>query len=379
MWPSTSALAPAACRRPAASRRRQAALSALFAAAALGAMAPAGAETVAARDPIVAERSATVLPGSGHSWGFAALARDGGELLLARRENGLTVYDTAHRQVLARIPGTEGANAVAAVPLADRLYVAGMDGSVIVVRASDRQVLKHVALDIGNLNNILYDPDSGQVLVTSGRRGTVSRVYRLDPACDCVRASLDLPAAKLDAPALLGSGVVALPLRDEGRIAVIDLRRLTLTRLWQPAQCARPSALAADPAGKRLFVACRGAEPRLLSLDADSGAVLASVAAGRDINALAYDARRGWLLAPSGADARLSIHDASRGGQLRRLASIGTRPWAHNMAYDAVHGIAYLPSMDDTEVYPAGGSEAQRHFAANSFTITALRLREARP
>ena len=218
-----------------------------------------------------------------------------------------------------------------------------------------------------------------QVLVTSGRRGAVSRVYRLDPACDCVRASLDLPAAKLDAPVLLGPGVVALPLRDEGRIAIIDLRRLTLTRLWQPAQCPRPSALAADPAGKRLFVACRGAEPRLLSLDADSGAVLVSVAAGRDINALAYDARRGWLLAPSGADARLSIHDASRAGQLRRLASIGTRPWAHNMAYDAVHGIAYLPSMDDTEVYPAGGGEAQRHFVADSFTITALRLREARP
>lgn len=379
MQPSTSALPPATRRRPAAARRRQAALSALFAAAALGAMAPAGAETVAARDPIVAERSATVLPGSGHSWGFAALARDGGELLLARRENGLTIYDTAHRQVLARIPGTEGANAVAAVPLADRLYVAGMDGSVIVVRASDRQVLKHVALDIGNLNNILYDPDSGQVLVTSGRRGAVSRVYRLDPACDCVRASLDLPAAKLDAPALLGPGVVALPLRDEGRIAIIDLRRMTLTRLWQPPQCARPSALAADPAGKRLFVACRGAEPRLLSLDADSGAVLASVAAGRDINALAYDARRDWLLAPSGADARLAIHDASRAGQLRRLAAIGTRPWAHNMAYDAGSGVAYLPSMDDTEVYPAGGGEAQRHFAADSFTITALRLREARP
>ena len=379
MWPSTSALAPAARRRPAASRRRQAALSTLFAAAALSAMAPAGAETVAARDPIVAERSATVLPGSGHSWGFAALARDGVELLLARRENGLTVYDTTHRQVLARIPGTEGANAVAAVPSADRLYVAGMDGSVIVVRASDRHVLKRVPLDIGNLNNVLYDPDSGQVLVTSGRRGAVSRVYRLDPACDCVRASLELPAAKLDAPALLGPGVVALPLRDEGRIAIIDLRRLTLTRLWQPAQCPRPSALAADPAGKRLFVACRGAEPRLLSLDADSGAVLASVAAGRDINALAYDARRDWLLAPSGADARLAIHDAGRAGQLRRLAAIGTRPWAHNMAYDAARGIAYLPSMDDTEVYPAGGGEAQRHFAADSFTITALRLREARP
>ncbi|WZB75890.1 hypothetical protein WJ972_07395 [Achromobacter insuavis] len=49
------------------------------------------------------------------------------------------------------------------------------------------------------------------------------------------------------------------------------------------------------------------------------------------------------------------------------------------MAYDADRGIAYLPSMDDTEVYPADGGESQRHFTADSFTVTALRLREARP
>ncbi len=333
----------------------------------------------AGADPIVAQRSATVLPGSGHSWGFAALAQDGRQLLLSRRENGLTVWDTARREVLADIPGTAGANAAVAVPGADRLYVAAMDGSVIVIRASDRQVLKRLPVDSGNLNNALFDPASGQVLLTSGRRGAVSRVYRLDPACDCVRASLDLPAAKLDAPALLAPGLMAVPMRDESRIAVIDLRRMALRHVWEPPQCPRPSALAADPAGKRLFVACRGPAPRVLSLDADTGALLASAAAGRDINALAYDDRRGWLLAPSGADARLSIYDTRQPDALHRLASIGTRPWAHNMAYDAARGIAYLPSMDDTEVYPADGSEAARYFSAASFTVTTLRFREPRP
>ncbi|MFY3704498.1 hypothetical protein A6I77_08845 [Achromobacter xylosoxidans] len=134
MQPSIPAPAPAAFPLRAAPRLRatlSAALSAACAAAALIAQAPAGAETAAARDPIVAERSATALPGSGRGWGFAVLARDGAELLLARRENGLTAYDTARRQALARIPGTEGANAVAAVPSADRLYVAGMDDTEV--------------------------------------------------------------------------------------------------------------------------------------------------------------------------------------------------------------------------------------------------------
>ena len=330
-------------------------------------------------DPILAGRGVVTMPGAAGGWGFPALTPDGGQLLLARRENGLAVYDTASQAAPVTIPGTEGANAAAVAPSADRIYVASMDGSVIVVRASDRHVLKRLPVDAGNLNNVLYDPDSGQVLLTSGRRDAVTRVYRLDPACDCVRAQLDLPAAKLDAPVLLGPGLAALPLRDEGRVAVIDLRRMAVTRLWQPPSCPRPGALAADPAGARLFVACRGADPRVLSLDAASGAVLASAPAGRDINALAYDAGRGWLLAPSGTDARLSIYEARESGRLRRLAAIGTRPWAHNMAYDARRGIAYLPSMDDTEVYAASGGEAQRHFAADSYAVTTLRLREARP
>ena len=66
MRPPIPPHAPATFPRRAASSLRSAALSAACAAAALVAMAPAGAETVAARDPIVAERSATVLPGSGH-------------------------------------------------------------------------------------------------------------------------------------------------------------------------------------------------------------------------------------------------------------------------------------------------------------------------
>ncbi|WZB71321.1 hypothetical protein WJ968_04765 [Achromobacter xylosoxidans] len=62
-------------------------------------------------------------------------------MLLARRENGLAVYDTASQAAPVTIPGTEGANAAAVAPSADRIYVASMDGSVIVVRASDRHVL----------------------------------------------------------------------------------------------------------------------------------------------------------------------------------------------------------------------------------------------
>ncbi|EPN66323.1 hypothetical protein A245_06479, partial [Pseudomonas syringae pv. actinidiae ICMP 19096] len=38
-------------------------------------------------------RAATVLPGAGYSWGFAALQPEQPRLYIARRENGLSVFD----------------------------------------------------------------------------------------------------------------------------------------------------------------------------------------------------------------------------------------------------------------------------------------------
>lgn len=324
-------------------------------------------------DPILAGRSATLIPGGPYSWGVATLSPDGTELLLARREAGLTLMDTASARHHT-IEGTEGANAALLMPARNRIYAAMMDGSLLILRASDRRILQRLPVDTANLNNLIADPDSGKVLITSGRRAKQSRVYLLDPECDCIHATLDLPAAKLDAPILLDTGRIAIPMRDEGRIAILRVATMTLEHSWQAPQCARPSALAYDGKQQRLFVACRGADPRVLSLDSRSGALLTSAKAGRDINALAYDAAQQRLLAPSGTDARLTLFDAHDSARLQAVASIGTRPWAHNMAYDAQRGIAWLPSMDDTET--RNGGDTERYFQADSFTVTRLNFRQ---
>ncbi|MYZ42313.1 hypothetical protein [Schauerella aestuarii] len=68
-------------------------------------------------DPLVRSRDAVVLSGSGHSWGFGALSPNAQTVFVARRENGLTVFDVVHQRAQPPIAGTEGANAVVTLRL----------------------------------------------------------------------------------------------------------------------------------------------------------------------------------------------------------------------------------------------------------------------
>lgn len=315
-----------------------------------------------------------ILPGSGHSWGFGALAPGSSTLFVARRENGLSLFDVQQQKNLGTLANSTGANAVAFVPARNRAYVANMDGSVSVVDLKQRSVLKRLAVDTGNLNNLLYDARSDRVIITSGRRGDHSTLYFLDPASDRIVGQRDIAARKLDGPIGLQDGRFIVPLRDEDQVAVLSGQQLAEQRLLSYPGCSKPSALAADEAHGHLFVACRGEQPVLVIADLASGALQATLPIGHAVNAMAYDAQRQQLLIPSGADASLTVvgHDAD--GQFRLRGAVGTRPWAHNMVFDAQRGRVYLFSMDFTQPAPtAAVPKADPQFHADTFSILTLK------
>ncbi|WDZ94220.1 hypothetical protein Herbaro_11990 [Herbaspirillum sp. WKF16] len=322
---------------------------------------------------------ADVLPGSGHSWGLGALDPTRPYLFLARRENGLTVFDTAAHAPVKNVAGTEGANAVAFAPQLDRAYVAYMDGSLGVLRLSDLTQLQRIAVDDGNLNNLVFDAVSGHLLITSGRRAGRSAIWLFDPRDGRVVKRREFDARKFDAPLGLADGSVLLPLRDEGRVMRISAATLETLPGWSGKQfpgCEHPSALAADEKQGRLFVACRGKKPQLTIAGLDDGAPLAWLPAAPAINALAWDGARRLLLVPSGDAASLTLVGQDAGGAYRALGFAGTRPWAHNMAYDAARGVAYLFTMDFSQPAPdAAGQKQDPQFHPDSFTVLSVSLR----
>lgn len=310
--------------------------------------------------------AANVLPGSGHSWGFGALETKRPYLFIARRENGLTVFDVQKQKAIKTLDNSSGANAVAFVPKHDRAYVANMDGSVSVVALKELRVIKRVPVDSGNLNNAVYDQGNDRVIFTSGRRGDHSTLYFMDPRTNTITGSRDVPALKLDGPIMLGNGSLIVPMRDENKVAVLSGPQLENLQQWQYPECSKPSALAADEAGGRLFIACRGDTPTLIVADLASGVQQASLPITHAVNSMAYDTLRKQLLIPSGADANLSVIERDEVGQYRISAAIGSRPWAHNMVFDAMRGQAYLFAMEFTQPATRKGDPL---FHRDTFTV----------
>lgn len=317
----------------------------------------------------------TVLPGSGHSWGFAALDPTRPYLWIARRDNGLTVFDVSRRQAVLTLADSKGANAVAFVPGADRAYVANTDGTLGVVRLSDMRMLKRLPLSDANLNSVLFEPVTGKVFISSGRRAARSTIYMFDPASDRLVAQQDFDIKKIDPPLATGDGTLLVPMRDEDKVMRLSAATLAVQATWSYAGCKKPSALAADLRQHRLFVACRGEQPVLVVAHLDTGVQIASAPLGRAVNGLAYDARRHIILAPSGADGNLTLLRQVDADRYTPLGDVATRSWAHNMAYDAGTGIAWLLAMDVTQpATPIGGTRPDPVFHADTFTVLGVKV-----
>jgi DNA-binding beta-propeller fold protein YncE len=326
-------------------------------------------------DLLLQNVAARTLPGAGYSWGFAALAPDRGQLFIARRENGLTVFDVARQKPLKTLENSVGANGVAFVTEHNRAYVANMDGSISVVALDSLKVLKRLPVDNGNLNNAVYDPLNKRVIFTSGRRGDHSTLFWLDPASDRIVGSRDVPAQKLDAPILLKDGTLVLPFRDEDQVALLSGPALVQQRLLSFTGCSKPSAVAADETRQRLFVACRGGSPTLIVADLVSGQAISRLPIDRAVNALAFDERSQQLLIPSGADASLTVVAQDAAGDYRIKGAVGTRPWAHNMVFDAARRQAYLLSMEFTQsAASSAGPKPDPLFHADTFSVLTLKL-----
>jgi len=308
------------------------------------------------------------LAGSGHSWGFAALDPTRPLLFIARRENGLTLFDVDKQHALKTLANTTGANAVVFVPRHNRAYVANMDGTLGIIDLAQLKVLARLPLDSGNLNNLVYDAHGDRVIITSGRRGDHSTLYVLDPGTDRLTGQRDIAARKLDGPIGLKDGRFIVPMRDENQVAVLSGPQLTEQRVLSYPGCSQPSALAADEQGGRLFIACRGGVPQLVIADLATGALQQSLPIGHAVNAMAFDGQRQRLLIPSGVDASLMVVGKGADGQFHALGSVGTRPWAHNMVLDAVRGRAYLFAMDFT----VSGATPEPRFHADTFSVLTM-------
>lgn len=321
----------------------------------------------------VLERSAT-LSSTNTDWDYIKFQQGTSRLFMARRKDGLTVFDVDKNVPIGTVANSTGANGPLLLPQFNRGYAAMTDGSLLSFNLETLQVIDRVKLDPGGLNGVVYDPATMRVHAVVGSRPTPpSTWYTLDAATGKVLGTRAFPFRKMDDPAPDGKGRIFAPARYDRVILTLNSRTLEETARWN-VDCEQVVAVEYQERTNRVLVGCRGDKPVFLALDPADGREVARIPIGKGIDGMAVDETRHRIVTCNGADSSMTVIRQNGPDSYQLLGNIQTRPQARVMQLDEHTGRLFTVTADAT--FPAPGSDGAAVppvFHPNSFTVLTYR------
>jgi len=264
-------------------------------------------------------------------------------LYIARREDGILIYDTNARKLLGAIDNTVGGNSTTLVPELDRAFVTNEDGTLTIVQLSTLKALERVKVG-ESADNAFYDEVTKQLIVT---QGDDRQAVFVDVNTHKVVATLHIDSEHLEGTVPDGRGNIFMALRDRNKVIKIDARQHKLLAEFTPDSCDLPNSLAFDSANQRLLLACRGEHPVLAVMDT-AGHTLSKTPIGRGNDVIVFDAQARKVYTANGFDGTLVILDQVDANSYRLAEALTTRPYARTMALDPKTKKVYMVSAEGT-------------------------------
>lgn len=201
---------------------------------------------------------------------------------------------------------------------------------------------------------IAFDPASGHVFVVNGDSGTLTVI---DPRTDAAIATVEV-GSKLEYP-VAGGGKLYVNGEAKREIFRVDTRSNRVDAQWPIPTCASPHGLAMDTVSRRLFSSCENNE--LVVVNADTGAVIATLPIGGGTDAAAFDPRRRLIFSSNGKDGTLSIIEERDPDTFVPLGTVKTALTARTMSLDPRTGRLYVVAADiDARALAAAQAMAAR-------------------
>ena len=217
-----------------------------------------------------------------------------GHRLYASHGMSVVVISTDSLKVIGEIPKTEGVHGIAIATDLGRGYISnGRANNVTVFEIATLKTL-HTLPAGTNPDAILYDPFSHRVFAFNGRSSDVTVI---DAKMDSVIATI--PAGgKPEFAVSDGAGKIFFNVEDKSEIVTLDSKALKVVARWSVKPGEEPSGLALDAAHHRLFSVC--GNKLMIVLDAENGAVLASLPIGDRTDGCAFDPGTGMAFSSNG-------------------------------------------------------------------------------
>lgn len=221
------------------------------------------------------------LPGEGR--GDYMLADEASDRLFVTHTSVVHILDMTTLVPVATVSGFKKAHGVAVA--AGKGFASDGDGNAIIVFDLATGATMKIIAGGQNPDNILYDAPSGMVFAFNGTSEDVSVI-------DPVTAEIVKTIPVGDKPEFArsdGAGQVYFNMEDGHSIGVIDTAKGELVNRMVLPDCEGPAALALDTANHRLFSSCGNGQMKVVN--ADTGAIIASLPVGEDPDGIVFDAR----------------------------------------------------------------------------------------
>jgi len=314
--------------------------------------------------------AAVTLKGAAPDWDHVTLDPARGYLFIARRGDGVTVFDVNAQRVVRNIDRSEDANAIVLVPEFDHGYTINEDGTTTVFQLSTLESVDRIKVG-ENADSAFYEPTTKQLVFTMGDSKKVAFV---DAKTGKVAGELPMDSKKLEGTVPDGEGNLYMAIRDRNLVVRIDAVQRKLTGQWTTAPCEEPTSIAFDPANKRVFVGCRGKSPLLAVLDPGSGKVVTTLEIGRGNDGVVYDNATHKIYTSNGVDANVVIYDQVTPDTYKLAEATTTRPYARTMDLDPKTKKVYLVTAEGTadpakKINKAVAPFYPNHYFPDTFTV----------
>lgn len=320
-------------------------------------------------DPLYTIEKATVLPSTDSDWDYIKLEPHGTRLFIARRKDGLTVYDVKTHKVVGQVANSAGANGPLLLPEFDRGYVAMTDGSLLSFELKSLKVIARIPLaKDGGLNGVVYDPATRRIHAVVGSRPAESAWFTLDAATGKPLSSKVFPFKKMDDPAPDGKGHLFAPARYDRILMRLDSRTLAEQARWN-IDCEQVVAVEYQHKTDRILIGCRGDKPVFIAVDPATGREVARVPIGKGIDGMGVDEARGRIITTNGGDSSMTVIRQDGPDSYRLLGNVQTRPQARVMQVDEKDGRVYTVTADATFPAPDAKGASVPTFHPNSFVV----------
>jgi DNA-binding beta-propeller fold protein YncE len=266
------------------------------------------------------------------------VAEPGGRVFVSR-ETHFMVVDGGTGKVLGDIADLPGVHGVALVPKWNRGFTTNRgDSTVTEFDLKMLAAIKKIPVAVGGLDGIMYDDSIDRVILTNHSR-PVGTAVAIDPSTGDITGTAELEDDSPEGAASDGAGRLFVNNESKNTIQVIDAKTMKAVASWSIAPCEGPTGIAYDKASKRIFSGC---SKMSVVVDAGSGKVVATIANGDGVDALAWDPAEKLIYIPAGRDGNVTVVHQDSADTYTVVGTVPTMPGGKTIAVDTVKHVAYV-------------------------------------